>query len=140
MYEYTYFNCPVEPQDEGLLDGQPCRELTGADFPLFAFSHCRDVVVEVTRAGGFGVLGGSGFTPESLEQELTWIDEHVNGRPYGIDILIPEHQANVTRSSPQARGTPSEARHAPASPAASCIPRGTTPGMARTALGACRCR
>lgn len=66
--------------------------LVGAEFPLFAFSHCRDVVAAVSRAGGFGVLGGSSFTPESLEQELAWIDDHVDGKPYGIDILIPEHQ------------------------------------------------
>ena len=68
-------------------------KLVGADFPLFAFSHCRDVVAAVSRAGGFGVLGGARFTPESLEQELKWIDAHVDGKPYGIDILIPEHQA-----------------------------------------------
>lgn len=66
-------------------------ELTGAEFPLFAFSHCRDVVAAVSRAGGFGVLGGSSFTPETLEEELRWIDEHVDGKPYGIDILIPEN-------------------------------------------------
>jgi NAD(P)H-dependent flavin oxidoreductase YrpB (nitropropane dioxygenase family) len=69
-----------------------CR-MTGADFPLFAFSHCRDVVAAVSRAGGFGVLGASSFTPEQLEFELCWIDEHIDGKPYGVDILIPEHQA-----------------------------------------------
>lgn len=69
------------------------RKLVGADFPLFAFSHCRDVVAAVSRAGGFGVLGGSSFTPETLEEELKWIDEHVDGKPYGVDILIPENQA-----------------------------------------------
>jgi len=68
------------------------QELTGAEFPLFAFSHCRDVVVAVSRAGGFGVLGGSSFTPESLEEELRWIDEHIDGKPYGVDILVPENQ------------------------------------------------
>lgn len=68
-------------------------ELVGCEFPLFAFSHCRDVVAAVSRAGGFGVLGGASFTPETLEQELAWIDAHVDGKPYGIDILIPEHQA-----------------------------------------------
>lgn len=61
----------------------------GIDFPLFAFSHCRDVVAAVTNAGGFGVLGGVAFTPEQLEKELCWIDEHVNGRPYGVDIIVP---------------------------------------------------
>lgn len=73
------------------MNNELCR-ITGAEFPLFAFSHCRDVVAAVSRAGGFGVLGGSGFTPETLEQELRWIDEHVEGRPYGVDILIPENQ------------------------------------------------
>lgn len=68
----------------------PITEMLGIELPLLAFSHCRDVVVEVTNAGGFGVLGGSSFTPESLEEELTWIDEHVNGKPYGIDIVVAE--------------------------------------------------
>src|SRR5947199_3447704 len=68
------------------------RDLVGVDFPLFAFSHCRDVVAAVSRAGGFGVLGGSTFTPDSLEAELRWIDDNVDGKPYGVDILVPEHQ------------------------------------------------
>jgi NAD(P)H-dependent flavin oxidoreductase YrpB (nitropropane dioxygenase family) len=59
------------------------------DFPLFAFSHCRDVVAAVTNAGGFGVLGATAYTPEQLDQELSWIDEHVHGRPYGADIIVP---------------------------------------------------
>ncbi|MGE0386826.1 MAG: nitronate monooxygenase [Gammaproteobacteria bacterium] len=67
-----------------------CR-MVGCEFPLFAFSHCRDVVAAVSRAGGFGVLGGSSFTPDQLEVELKWIDDHVDGKPYGVDILIPEH-------------------------------------------------
>ena len=65
-------------------------ELTGCEFPLFAFSHCRDVVVAVSKAGGFGVLGAVRFSPEDLELELQWIDEHIEGRPYGVDVLVPE--------------------------------------------------
>lgn len=61
----------------------------GIDFPLFAFSHCRDVVAAVTNAGGFGVLGGVAFRPDQLDQELTWIDEQVKGKPYGVDIIVP---------------------------------------------------
>ncbi|MGV0625634.1 nitronate monooxygenase [Mycolicibacter minnesotensis] len=67
----------------------PICEQYGIDFPLFAFSHCRDVVAAVTNAGGFGVLGGSAYTPERLDQELSWIDEQVKGKPYGIDIIVP---------------------------------------------------
>lgn len=65
-------------------------DLLGVDLPLVAFSHCRDVVAAVSSAGGFGVLGGSSYTPEDLEAELRWIDEHVDGAPYGVDIIVPE--------------------------------------------------
>jgi len=67
-----------------------CARL-GIEFPLFAFSHCRDVVAAVSRAGGFGVLGATAFNPQELEVELQWIDAHVDGKPYGIDVLIPEN-------------------------------------------------
>ena len=65
-----------------------CDKL-GIEFPIFAFTHCRDVVVAVSKAGGFGVLGAVGFTPEQLEVELNWIDEHIGDKPYGVDIVIP---------------------------------------------------
>jgi NAD(P)H-dependent flavin oxidoreductase YrpB (nitropropane dioxygenase family) len=71
------------------MDNAVCR-LTGCEFPLFAFSHCRDVVVAVSKAGGFGVLGATRFTPEQLEEELAWIDAHIDGAPYGVDVLVPE--------------------------------------------------
>ena len=64
-------------------------DLLGIDFPLLAFSHCRDVVAAVTNAGGFGVLGASSHSPDDLDVELHWIDEHTGGRPYGADILVP---------------------------------------------------
>ena len=66
-------------------------ERLGVSFPLFAFSHCRDVAAAVSRAGGFGVLGIVKFEPEALEQELRWLDAHVDGKPYGVDILMPEN-------------------------------------------------
>jgi NAD(P)H-dependent flavin oxidoreductase YrpB (nitropropane dioxygenase family) len=65
-----------------------CDQL-GIEFPIFAFTHCRDVVVAVSKAGGFGVLGAVGFTPEQLEVELNWIDEHIGDHHYGVDIVIP---------------------------------------------------
>jgi NAD(P)H-dependent flavin oxidoreductase YrpB (nitropropane dioxygenase family) len=64
-------------------------DLFGIDVPIFAFSHCRDVVAAVTNAGGLGVLGALAFSPEQLEIELKWIDEHVNGKPYGVDTVMP---------------------------------------------------
>ena len=64
-------------------------DLFGIDVPIFAFSHCRDVVAAVTNAGGMGVLGALAFSPEQLEIECTWIDEHVDGKPYGVDTVMP---------------------------------------------------
>ena len=61
------------------------------EFPLVAFSHCRDVVVAVSKAGGMGVLGAVGHTPEMLEQDLKWIDENIDGKPYGVDVLVPNN-------------------------------------------------
>jgi NAD(P)H-dependent flavin oxidoreductase YrpB (nitropropane dioxygenase family) len=75
------------------MNSELCRKL-GIDFPLFAFSHCRDVVAEVTKAGGIGVLGAVQHTPKQLEIDLRWIDERVGGKPYGIDLLIPNKMAH----------------------------------------------
>jgi NAD(P)H-dependent flavin oxidoreductase YrpB (nitropropane dioxygenase family) len=71
----------------------PLCERLGIEFPLFAFSHCRDVVAAVSRAGGFGVLGAVRMAPAELELELRWIDGHVDGKPYGVDVLIPENMS-----------------------------------------------
>ena len=70
------------------MNSRLCQEL-GIEFPLFAFSHCRDVIAAVSSAGGFGVLGAAGHSPATLDIELSWLDEHVNGKPYGVDLLVP---------------------------------------------------
>ncbi len=64
-------------------------DMLGCEFPLLAFSHCRDVVAAVTNAGGFGVLGGVGHTPKTLDMELAWLDGQVKGKPYGLDLIVP---------------------------------------------------
>ena len=74
------------------------------EFPIFAFSHCRDVVAAVTNAGGYGVLGALAFEPERLEVELDWIDEHVGGKPYGVDFAMPakyEGQGGGEKATPE---------------------------------------
>ncbi|HLY81025.1 MAG TPA: nitronate monooxygenase, partial [Caulobacteraceae bacterium] len=73
----------------------PVCEMLGIEFPLFAFSHCRDVVAAVSRAGGFGVLGATGHTANSVRTELKWIDDHCDGKPYGLDLLFPENMATA---------------------------------------------
>ncbi len=64
-------------------------EMFGIEFPIFAFSHCRDVVAAVSKAGGMGVLGALAFSSEELEQELAWLDKNCGGKPYGVDVVMP---------------------------------------------------
>jgi NAD(P)H-dependent flavin oxidoreductase YrpB (nitropropane dioxygenase family) len=74
----------------------PITDRLGVEYPIFAFSHCRDVVAAVSKAGGFGVLGGAGFATAQLDMELDWLDEHCGGAPYGLDLLIPAKTATGT--------------------------------------------
>jgi len=64
-------------------------KMLGIDFPILAFTHCRDVAAAVTNAGGLGVLGAVAHTPELLDVDLKWIKEQTKGRPFGVDLLIP---------------------------------------------------
>ena len=73
----------------------------GIEFPIFAFTHCRDVVVAVSKAGGLGVLGAVGFSPERLREELDWIDAHIGDRPYAVDIVIPQKYEGMGEMDPE---------------------------------------
>lgn len=77
----------------------PICEMLDIEFPLLAFSHCRDVVVEVSKAGGMGVLGAAGMSAEKLETELAWIDDKIGGRPYGVDLIVPTKFATKGQKS-----------------------------------------
>ncbi|MFI5040745.1 MAG: nitronate monooxygenase, partial [Acidimicrobiales bacterium] len=78
----------------------PLCDVFGIEYPIFAFTHCRDVVAAVSKAGGLGVLGAVGFSPDQLEIELDWIDEHIDGRPYGVDTVMPQKAAEVHGANP----------------------------------------
>ncbi|HYZ97550.1 MAG TPA: nitronate monooxygenase family protein [Acidimicrobiales bacterium] len=90
-----------------------CDQL-GIEFPIFAFSHCRDVVAAVSKAGGLGVLGAVGFDSEQLAVELAWLDEHVGEAPYGVDIVIPEKYEGMDLDGMSAHELEAElAKHIP---------------------------
>lgn len=72
------------------MDAKPFQKMLEIDFPIFAFSHCRDVVAAVSKAGGLGVLGASLMTGDRLEHELTQLDRALGDRPYGVDIVLPK--------------------------------------------------
>ena len=116
-------------------------ELVGVPHPIVGFNRSPGVVAAVTNAGGFGVLGASAYTPAELDAQLTWIDEQTGGKPYGVDLLVPEKFAtgdpgnlvaslraqipdghlafvlacSTATGSPMSRETPSTTRSRPAS-------------------------
>ena len=77
-----------------------CKKLA-IEYPIFAFTHCRDVVVAVSKAGGIGVLGAVGYSPEQLKEELDWIDEHIGEYPYGVDTVIPQKYEGMDEKDPE---------------------------------------
>ena len=77
-----------------------CKKL-GIEYPIFAFTHCRDVVVAVSKAGGIGVLGAVGYSPEQLKEELDWIDKHIEDYPYGVDTVIPQKYEGMDEKDPE---------------------------------------
>jgi NAD(P)H-dependent flavin oxidoreductase YrpB (nitropropane dioxygenase family) len=68
-------------------------DLLGIELPILAFSHCRDVVAAVSKAGGLGVLGAVAHSPEQLEIDLAWIEDEIGDRPYGVDLIVPAKYA-----------------------------------------------
>jgi len=68
-------------------------EMLGIEFPILAFSHCRDVVAAVSKAGGMGVLGAVAHSPKALEIDLDWIENEIGDKPYGVDMIVPAKYA-----------------------------------------------
>lgn len=65
----------------------------GLEIPLFAFTRSPEVVLEVSRAGGMGVLGAINLSAEELDEALQFIDERIDGKPYGVDTVMPMNYA-----------------------------------------------
>jgi NAD(P)H-dependent flavin oxidoreductase YrpB (nitropropane dioxygenase family) len=88
-------------------------DLLGIDVPIVAFSHCRDVVAEVSKAGGCGVLGAALMSPAELDMELSWIDEQVGGKPYGLDLIVPQAfsgKGAIAATAPEDVAIPTDVR------------------------------
>jgi NAD(P)H-dependent flavin oxidoreductase YrpB (nitropropane dioxygenase family) len=64
-------------------------DLLGIEFPVIAFTHCKDVAVAVINSGGFAVLGEAMHTPDDIASDIKWIRDRVDGKPFGIDLVLP---------------------------------------------------
>ncbi|MGD9935056.1 MAG: NAD(P)H-dependent flavin oxidoreductase [Dehalococcoidia bacterium] len=65
-------------------------DMFGVPYPIFAFAHHEDVVVEVCKAGGIGIYGGTRKTPDEIRAVLRDIRDRVGDLPFGIDLVIPK--------------------------------------------------
>lgn len=71
-------------------------DLLGIKHPIFlagmnvaAGPH---LAAAVTNAGGLGVIGGLGYTPEMLKEQVGELKSHLHDKnaPFGIDLLLPQ--------------------------------------------------
>ncbi|MBO7937477.1 MULTISPECIES: NAD(P)H-dependent flavin oxidoreductase [Streptomyces] len=76
----------------------------GVEHAVFGFTPFPAVAAAISRAGGFGVLGAVRYTaPDELERDLDWIEAHVDGRPYGLDVVMPARKVEgVTEADVEA--------------------------------------
>ena len=65
-------------------------EQFGLRYPIFGFTHSVDVCVEVTKAGGMGILGATRSTPEEIKRDLAEIRSRVGKLPFGVDLVLPK--------------------------------------------------
>ncbi len=62
----------------------------GIELPIVGFTPSEHVAAALSRAGGLGVLGCVRFNDAAeLDKVLTWMDENTEGKPYGVDIVMP---------------------------------------------------
>lgn len=67
----------------------PLCDKLGIEYPVVAFTHCKDVAVAVINAGGFAVLGEALHTPDQIAADIKWIRDRIGGKPFGIDLVLP---------------------------------------------------
>ncbi|MBP1685959.1 MAG: 2-nitropropane dioxygenase [Deltaproteobacteria bacterium] len=61
----------------------------GIEYPIVAFTHCKDVAVAVINAGGFACMGETHHTPDEIAADIKWIRERIGDKPFGIDLVFP---------------------------------------------------
>jgi NAD(P)H-dependent flavin oxidoreductase YrpB (nitropropane dioxygenase family) len=70
------------------LHTQLCDQL-GIEYPIVAFTHCKDVAAAVTNAGAFAVLGQTQSSPDEIDSNIRWMREKIGDKPFGVDLVFP---------------------------------------------------
>ncbi|KAB8233303.1 hypothetical protein ETB97_004669 [Aspergillus alliaceus] len=55
----------------------------------------------VTNAGGLGVIGGLGYTPEMLREQIAELKSYLidKNAPFGVDLLLPQVGGNARKTN-----------------------------------------
>ena len=104
-------------QQEALPPGETSHEIADLRHAGHRISRCSPSAIAATWSPPSAAPAASAcwappsHSPETVERELKWIDDHVDGKPYGIDVLIPENistagEKDVTWKSLEARISP----------------------------------
>ncbi len=64
-------------------------DMFGLEYPIVAFTHCKDVAVAVSEAGGLGVLGELMRSPDEIAQDIQWMKDRLGSKPFGVDLVFP---------------------------------------------------
>ncbi|WP_116041013.1 NAD(P)H-dependent flavin oxidoreductase [Amycolatopsis palatopharyngis] len=68
----------------------PLCDTLGIQYPIVGFTPSEHVAAAISRAGGLGVLGCVRFNDAAeLDSVLDWMDDNTEGKPYGVDIVMP---------------------------------------------------
>lgn len=71
----------------------------GVEHAIFGFTPFPAVAAAISRAGGFGVLGAVRYTaPDDLKRDLDWLEAHVDGMPYGLDVVMPAKKVEAPKN------------------------------------------
>ena len=101
-----------QPCGDAVLMRTELCDRFGIDYPIFVFTPSEKVAAAVSKAGGLGVLGCVRFNDaDDLENVLCWMDENTDGKPYGVDIVMPAKvptegtAVDINKLIPQATAT-----------------------------------
>ncbi|KAG8746671.1 hypothetical protein FRC10_003975 [Ceratobasidium sp. 414] len=83
----------------------PITKLFGIDHPILLagmnVAAGPALAAAVTNAGGLGVIGGVGYTPKVLRDQIRELKKDLKNKnaPFGVDLLIPQVGGNARKTN-----------------------------------------
>ncbi|KAH9027763.1 2-nitropropane dioxygenase [Lactarius hengduanensis] len=83
----------------------PITELFGIKHPILLagmnVAAGPELAAAVTNAGGLGVIGGVGYTPKILRQQIIALKKDLKdpNAPFGVDLLLPQVGGNARKTN-----------------------------------------